>query len=42
MCGVRDDLQVFLGIWAVVVMQTGMGNDRGRVGFVVDKGIILS
>lgn len=32
----------FLGIWAVVVMQTGMGNDRGRVGFVVDKGIILS
>lgn len=31
----------FLGIWAVVVMQTGMGSDRVRVSFVVDKGIIL-
>lgn len=32
----------FLGVWAVVVTQTGMGNERGGAGLVVDKGIILS
>ena len=32
----------FLGIWAAVVMQVGMGNDKGRGGFVADKGTILS
>lgn len=42
MCGVRDDLQFFSWHLGYGGEQTGMGSDRGRASFVVDKGIILS